>query len=178
MGDDDAFMEEDVAAGGDLEVGQKVGFLPAMIIRILTWVAISLAIIIVMAVVSFFVFRAMSGNRAATLPPAASEEYLDKTPILDYDDLEEIRGRTSDVPSQTFISVISLGFDPDDRALASELGNRKRELRHEIRQLMASKTASQLMNEDPLLKEILDQVNRIMSSGRIQKAILLEHQVF
>lgn len=177
MGDEDAFMEEDVAAGGDLEVGKKVGFLPAALIRILTWVALGLAAIIFIVTVVILTMNIVLRDRQSVSAPPVSEEYVTKPPRLDYNEVGEIRTRTADPEKYMVILTPSVGFDGDNKQLANEVVQRKPEMIHYIRSTVSQMTAKQIENEAELLETLKTGLNRILSEGRIQNIILTDLQI-
>ncbi len=179
MSDDDNFMESDSDSGQDLEVGRKVGFLPAVAIKILKWAALGIAAVIFIVTVVVITVSIMNKGQAQTGYPAASQAYRGTIPILSYFNIPEIRGRTSDVNPTTFIVQVSLGYDLNDKAVQSELVARAPQLQDIVRSFFAERTADQLAadHEEQLKAELKEEINRIMTSGKIQEVLFLEFNV-
>lgn len=122
MADEEGFLEEDVAAGQDLEVGQKIGFLPAIAIKILKWAAVGIAAIIFIVTVVLITMQILNrGTQPQTLP-TVSPNYESKPPILStFDAIEEIRTRTSDENPSTVIVRVILGYEENNKLVQNEL---------------------------------------------------------
>jgi flagellar FliL protein len=112
--------------------------------------------------------------------PLSSPEYQAKLPIQSYFDLGEIRGRTADVNPTTFIVTVQLGYQLDNKAVQTELVARTPQLEDLVRSFFASKTASELdnpNNENALKQELLNEINNIMISGKIQSVVFPQFNV-
>jgi len=133
MGDEESFMESESDAGQDIEVGRKVGFLPAAAIKILKWAALGIAAVIFIVTVVVITVKIMNPSQTAGAYPAASQAYQGTVPILSYFSIPEIRGRTADVNPTTFIAQVSLGYDLNDKAVQSELVARAPQLQDIVR---------------------------------------------
>lgn len=180
MSDEDTFLDEDVTPAGDVEVGQKTGFLPALLLKILKWAAVAVAAIVFIVTVVVFTMRIMNqGTRPATVP-AVSEEYRATPPLLEYYDVfEPIRTRTADETPYTVIARVALGYNPDNKSLYSEIVERTPKLQDLIRSYFTQRTAKEVMprNEEVVKQELMVRVNQILSSGKIQDVIFLEYNV-
>jgi flagellar FliL protein len=180
MADEDAFMEEDVAGTGDVEVGQKIGFLPAVAIKILKWAVIGLAAIAFIVTVVVVTMRILNrGTSSATLP-AVSQEYTSKPPILQpFDNFEDIRTRTADETPYTVVARVALGYKMGDKNLQSELVQRTRMLQDMIRGFFSQKTANQLdpRNEQALKEELRAKINAVLTAGKVEEVWFLELNV-
>lgn len=179
MGDEENFLEGDAEAGGDLEVGRKVGFLPAVAIKILKWAALGIAAVIFIVTVVVITVGIMNRGQAQAGYPSASQAYRGTVPILSYFDIPEVRGRTADVNPTTFIAKVSLGYDLNNKAIQSELVARAPQLQDIVFSFFASRTAAQLQasHEEELKAELKEEINRIMTSGKIQQVLFLEFNV-
>ena len=180
MADEDSFLDEDVAAGGDVELGDKPGIVSSLLLKILKWAAVGLAAVIFIVTVVYFTTRVMSrGTRPATVP-AVSEAYQATTKILSYYAVfEDIRTRTADETPYTVIARIGLGYDRDDDRLYNELNERKDKLQDLIRSYFTQKTAAEVepRNEARVKQEMLIRVNAILSAGKIEDVIFFEYNV-
>ena len=180
MADEDSFLEEDVAAGGDVELGNKPGVVSALLLKILKWAAVGLAAVIFIVTVVIFTNRFINrGTRPATVP-AVSEAYQASTKILEYYDVfDDIRTRTADETPYTVIARIGLGYDSNDDRLYEELGRRNDKLQDLMRSYFTQKTAAEVepRNEAIVKQEMLIRVNAILSSGKIEDVIFYEYNV-
>jgi flagellar protein FliL len=180
MADEDSFLDDDVASGGDVEVGQKTGFVPALLLKVLKWAAVALAAIIFIVTVVVFTMRIINqGTRPATVP-AVSEEYRATPKRLQYYDVfEDIRTRTADDAPYTVIARVALGFDPVNKQLYNEIVERSQKLQDLIRSYFTQKTANEVLpkNEDIVKQEIMIRVNSIMANGKVEDIIFLEYNV-
>ncbi len=174
MADDDAFMEEDVTAGGDLEVSEKTGFLPAIVLKILKWVGLGLLAIIFIVTVVVVVVRIMNQGNMNQSVPTVSKEYTAKPPILAWYDLEEMRINTADKPAKTLVVHIHLGREQDDNNLQSEIIQRTVRIQDIVRNFCASRTAVELMVEERFKRELKREINNVLSSGSIQDIVLTQ----
>lgn len=181
MADEEGFLEDDVVAGGqDVEVGQKVGFLPAIALKILKWVAVAVAAVIFIVTVVIFTMRFMNrGGRGAAVPQVTSE-YTSVPPILSYyDNFDDIRTRTADETPYTVIARVALGYEEGNKSIQGELVSRTALLQDLIRSYFTSRTAAQVQpkNEDIVKEELRERVNSVMRTGKIQRVIFLEYNV-
>ena len=180
MSDDDRFLEEDVAVSEDVQSGKKVGLLPAVMIKILKWAALGIAAVILIVTVVVITVNWLVGGKQNAVYPSVSEEYQGKPPILEYyNNIDEIRGRTSDETSYTVLVRPSLGFDPKNKSLYNELVQRTPELRHMIRSYFSSKTAFDLApsHEEQIILELKEMINRILSQGKVKEVLFLDFNV-
>lgn len=180
MADEDTFLDEEVAPGGDVEVGQKTGFVSALLLKILKWAAVAIAAIIFIVTVVFFTMRVMNrGTRPATVP-AVSEEYR-ATPktLMWYDNFQDIRTRTADEANYTVIAKVGLGYDGGNNALYNEIVERTPRLQDLIRSYFTGKTAQEVLpkNEEIVKQELMNRVNAILSNGKVEAVIFYEYNV-
>lgn len=179
MADEEGFLEEDVAAGQDLEVGQKIGFLPAIAIKILKWAAVGIAAIIFIVTVVFITMRILNrGTQPQTLP-TVSPSYESTPPILSTYPIEEIRTRTADDNPSTVIAKIILGYDENNKAIQTELTKRRTQIKDLTRSYFSSKTEKDLhpKNDEQLKVELLDRINRILVQGKVREIYFDEKNV-
>lgn len=179
MADEDSFLEDEVAGGGDTELGDKPGFLSAALLKILKWAAAGLAAIIFIVTVVILTNNIVNRGRAPATVPSVSEDYRATPKDLDYYDAFEIRTRTSDELANTVIATVGLGHDPKNKLLTNELVSRTQKLQDLIRSYFTQRTAAQIApkNEEIVKQELLVRVNSILSSGRVEDVIFLEYNV-
>jgi len=180
MGDEDNFMEGEAEGGQELEVGRKVGFLPAVAIKILRWAALGIAAVIFIVTVVVVTVSIMGRGTAQTGYPAASQAYQGTVPVYSYfGSIPEVRGRTADVNPTTFIVQVSLGYDLNNKPIQTELVARTPQLQDVIRGFFSSKTSDELSSdhEAELKAQLKEEINRIMTSGKIQDVLFLEFNV-
>ena len=178
MADEESFLDEDVSVGQDAEVGLKVGFLPALVLKILKWAAVTVAAIVFIVTVVVITMRIINRGRPSGSVPGLSQAYDAAPPILDYyKNFEPIRTPTADESSHTVIATIALGYEEGNKQISNELTKRVDHLQHLIRNFFSSKTESELKNEVVILAELLEKINAVMSSGKIKEVLLLEYNI-
>jgi flagellar FliL protein len=178
MADDESFLDEDVTVGQDADVGPKVGFLPALVLKILKWAAVGVAAIIFIVTVVVITMRIMNRGRPSGSVPVVSEDYNAAPPILSYyENFDDIRTRTADDTPYTVVAKVALGYEEGNKTIQNELVSRTKLLQHTIRSYFSSKTARQLRDEATVLQELLEDVNAVMNTGKIQQVLLLDYNI-
>ncbi len=183
MSDEESLNLEDVGAGTEeaASEGRKTGFLPGVLIRVLKWVAIGLAFIILGATTTVVTFSLVNRGRATAGVPTTSEEYRGKKPVLQWDDtIEEIRGVTADEVPAIFSVKVSIGYEPDNQQVGFELNKRRRQIQNLIFLEISNKTREELRPEyyEALQQELADKINRtLMKEGRIEELVFSEFVV-
>ncbi|MAG13906.1 MAG: flagellar basal body protein FliL [Spirochaetales bacterium] len=180
MADEESFLDEDVTGGQDVEVGQKTGFLPSLVIKILKWAVAGIAAILFIIAVVVVTTNFLNQGRRSSSVPIISEEYAAAPEIMSwYENFDPIRTRTADEASYTVVARVALGYKQDDKQIWNELGNRSRLLQHLIRSYFTQKTANELhpRNETIIVEELLEKVNAVMTSGKVKQVILLEYNL-
>ncbi|GAB4375720.1 MAG: hypothetical protein Kow009_10970 [Spirochaetales bacterium] len=173
---DDMFETEGEGGLGNepVQAAKKVGFLPAIVIQILKWVALALGAILFIVTVVVITVRIMGVGSPSVTQQPISKEYEGKEPIYDwYSNVGEIRGRTADDVPYTVIVDVRIGYKQGDKAMQAELIARTPQIRDIIRQFFTSKRVEELRptNEENLKLELRERINDIMTSGKIQKVI-------
>ena len=180
MADEDGFLEDDVAAGQDLEVGQKMGFLPAVTLKILKWGVLGLvAIIFIVTVVVVTVSIINRGAQPQALP-SMSQEYVGKTPTYStFDAIPEIRTRTMDDNPATVIVKVVLGYDEGNKAVQGELVKRTTQITDWLRNYFSEKREKDLIpkNDRVLKNEIKDHINRVLTTGQVREVYFVDFNV-
>ncbi|MFQ3621647.1 MAG: flagellar basal body-associated FliL family protein [Spirochaetales bacterium] len=174
MSDDMFENEGEGGAGEPVQAAKKVGFLPAIVIQILKWVALALGAIIFIVTVVIITIQIMGVGKQSVTQLPTSKEYEGKEPIYDwYTNIGEIRARTADDAPHTIIVDVRVGYRQGDKAMQAELIARTPQLRDIIRRFFTSKRAEELkpVNEEKLKIELRDQLNAIMTSNKIQRVI-------
>ena len=169
---------EDVGAGQEEAAGpRRGGLLSGMLLTILKWAAIGVGVIIIVVTTTVITVRAVTkGAQAASGLAAVSPEYASKQePLAAYDGIEQIRGQTSDNPPATFLLQMSLGYSTKDANFSVEIGQRKQQIQDLVLKDISTKTADQLQasNWDELQAELLNTINSVMTTGKVQKVNFL-----
>ena len=180
MADEEGFLDDDVSPGGDVEVRQKVGFLPAFALKILKWaIAVAAAIVFIVTVV-YFTMRIMNrGTRPATVP-SISEEYRATPKELEYYKVfDDIRTRTADEETYTVIAKVGLGYDPSNKQLYAEIVSRADKLQDLMRSYFTQKSHAEIepRNEHIVKQELLIRVNGILANGKVEDVIFYQYNV-
>ena len=184
MADQDRFLDEDeaVVQGDEAEVGKRVGFLPAIVLKVLKWVAIGIAVIILIVVVVVLTDQALNAGRTAFVTNVTASESVQPPPetLQYFKNLGQIRGQTSDSPPANFIAEVDLGYEMGNNALTTEINNRAPRIHNIILVTLSQKTASELhlKNAEKLQQELLREINRWMRVGKIQAVLFKELQAF
>ena len=183
MADQDNNLDlEDVGAGSeDIGAeGKKTGFLPAMVIQILKWVAIALGIIIISGTTTLIIYSMISKGRSGSSLEQLSPEYKMAEDPLQYDDsIEAIRGVTSDEVPAIYTVKVSIGFEQGDNKTAFEFNARRREIQNVIFLILSGKRKIDLKPDKyaTLQNELKTEINRRMKSGKIKAVIFREFVV-
>jgi flagellar protein FliL len=166
---------EDVGAGAEDVAGpRKGGLLSGMLLTILKWAAIGIGAVIVIVTVTVITVKIVSkGNQQQGLA-AVSPEYSTKSePLASYDDIEQIRGQTADLPPATFLLQVSLGYSTEEADVSVEIGSRKREIQDLILKTISQKKAVDLAPSQYAVvqAELMDMINMVMKTGKV-KAVM------
>jgi len=185
MSDDyDLDLESSSGTAGEEDIGKrKIGFLPAVIIKILKWTAIILAGIVFIVTVVVVTIKIM--NPMSTTPDYYfdTEELRNTLPNLQWYEIgtSEIRGRTADTDKRIMIIIkVTVGFNARSKALHQELIDKTPKLRDEIRVFFGEKYEKDFTpRNEPKVKEELRRRLNIMLSGsdRIQDLIFTDFNV-
>ncbi len=186
MGDEDqafdaGFDGEDVAGieapGGEEKKG---GFVGGALLKILKFAAMGIGAIIFIVTVVIITMRIMNKGNQSQSYPVVSEEYEAKPEQLQwYDNIPEIRTRTSDQNSVTIIVKVNLGYEVEDKVLQTELIQRTPRIQDLIRQYFAQKTSAQLTpaHEEELKTELKEKINFMLDDGQIKEVIFLDYNI-
>ncbi len=182
MADKDRFLEEEEspAQGDEAEVGKRVGLFPSLLLKILKWVAIGIAFVLLSILTAVIVVRALVGNATAVSNvPAASQDIVAAPMNLIYfKNVGQIRGQTSDVPPASFIATIELGYDAGNNALTAEINEKAALIHNRVLIYLSKKTWSELhpKNAEKLQNELEREINRLLRTGKIQLVLFDELQ--
>jgi len=171
MSDDyDLDLENSSGTSAEEDIGKrKIGFLPAIIIKILKWTAIVLAGIVFIVSITFVTIKIM--NPVSSTPDYYydTKELRNTLPNLQWYDIgtNEIRARTADTDKRIMIIIsVSVGFNARSKALHQELIDKTPKLRDEIRVFFGEKYEKDLTpRNEPKIKEELRRRINIMLSG-------------
>lgn len=182
MSDEESLNLEDVGAGAEeAETDQKRGgFLSGALIAIFKWVAIGIGIIILVVTTTVVTFGIINKGRRVQNVATTSPEYRAKAPPQEYyDNIESIRGVTSDQVPSIFSIKVSIGYAMGNKEINSELIARSREIQNIIFLYISRKKADELSPEHyvQLEEDLKQQINQIMKSGKIESVVFREFVV-
>ncbi|MBN2352023.1 MAG: flagellar basal body-associated FliL family protein [Spirochaetales bacterium] len=182
MADKDRFLEEEEspAQGDEAEVGKRVGLFPSLLLKILKWVAIVIAFILLTVLVTVLMWRALVGNSTAISNVPAAPEDIIAAPmnLIYFKNVGQIRGQTSDVPPASFIASIELGYDAGNNSLTAEINEKASLIHNRVLIYLSKKSWSELhpKNAEKLQNELEREINRLLRTGKIQQVIFDELQ--
>ena len=182
MSDEESLNLEDVGAGTEeAEPGQKQGgFLSGALIAILKWVAIGIGIIILVVTTTVITFGVINKGRKAQNISATSPEYKAKAPPQEYyDNIEAIRGVTSDQVPSIFSLKVSIGYAMGNKEINTELIARSRQIQNIIFLYISQKKADELTPSHyaQIEEDLKQEINRVMKSGKIESVVFREFVV-
>lgn len=155
------------------------GFLNPFIIRILTIVALFLAMFIMTVVVSLVVFRCSSSGPGRTTSAPMVDTDITRAPVehLEYLMIEEpFRQRLID--GKMIQLELSIGYKPGNKKLQQELTQIVPEIRDIIIKHLSHMKAEELSHEnalDELEEALIKQINRIINTGKIDRIFFQEY---
>ena len=182
--DYDLDLESSGAAVDEDEVGKKkIGFLPAIVIKILKWVAIILAAVVFIVTVVVVTIKIM--NPVSSTPDYyyGTEELRNTMPNLQWYDIgsNDIRCRTADEDKKVIVIIkVSVGFNEKSKYLHQELIEKTPKLRDEIRVFFGEKYEKDLApkNESRVKEQLKVRINQLLSgSDRVQDVIFTEFNI-
>ncbi len=179
MGDEEVFAEEEIAGGVGQELGDKTGFLPAVVIRLLKWVALGLGAIIFIVSIVVVTVKVLNKGPQNVVFPSASEKYQETPPILQWYGLDQIRARTSDDHPVTVIIDLKLGYEMNNAKVQTDLIARREYLIDAVRTFFSLKKESDLTpdKEESLKEELKEHLNKLVDNKEIQEIVFLEFNV-
>jgi flagellar basal body-associated protein FliL len=158
---------------GVIDANQKGLTQAGMILGIVGTFLSTLWIVALVVIVGFSVFSVRVVNKETKRQGlvAISQSYAQKEASLSfYDDVEQIRGQTTDEAPAIFLMSVSLGYAPTDKDVGVEIGNRRREI-HDIVLRDLS------IHYDELQAELKDSINMIMKSGKVRSVVFRQFVV-
>ena len=177
MADQERFLDEEQAGQQEEEAGKKVGFLPALLLKVLKWVAIVVAILVLVIVVTVITVKVLEGESKRYVDNLAMSEDIRPIPenLAFFTNLGQIRGQTNDVPPASFVAEVALGYEQGNNTVAAEITSRSTRIYNIILIYLSKKSVAELhpKNAEKLQEELLREVNRVMTSGKI-KAVLFK----
>lgn len=180
MGDDDQdFLNEAVEDQSEID-GAKSGFLPGLLMRVLRWAAVAIGIVIVAGTTAFFVVRIVSrGSVSDELSRISPSTLAKPDPFENFDNIEAIRGVTSDEEPAIFTVRVTLLYEKGNTKITTELGDRVRELQNVVFLHISQKRAQDLRPEQyaSLQEELRQSINRVLSQGTIDQVVFREFVV-
>jgi flagellar basal body-associated protein FliL len=182
MSDEEKFLEEDVAAIEEEDSQEKAGFVPGILLVVLKWGAIGLAFIVLVVTISWATFNLfIKGKTSSVAPDYSSTQEKVQIPMEFYSNqLDNIRGRTADVPSKTFMAAFQIGYEKGNTQVQTELIEKTEIIRNEILKYLGSKTENDLSttNFEKIENEIKSRINLLMTTGLVKQVLIHELQVF
>ncbi|NIZ47005.1 flagellar basal body-associated FliL family protein [Entomospira nematocerorum] len=153
------------------------GMVASGLIKILIMITAIIGAIIFIVIVTTITFHVLNRENLGSIliaqnheryNPPGNHEYMEPAMI--------IRGRTSDRVGRAFMVSVMLGYQPGDDRTAAELGRRTHQLQDLLRQFFSSQKVENLTpeREDALKVELRNQVNSILSQGRVTDVIFPE----
>ncbi len=172
---------EDVGAGAEDAAGpRRGGVFSGLLLTVLKWAAIGVGVIILVVTTVVITMNIRDQGRSSQGLAAVSPDYQDKAEPLSYTDtIEQIRGQTADETPAIFLLKISLGYDLNDKTIGTEIGQRNREIQDLLLKLVSTKTVAELSPQryDALQTEMMNQINRILQSGKVKRVTFREFSV-
>ena len=183
MSDEEGFLDESVTGEEEQPARAKTGFLPAIVITILKWVAIALGAIIFVVTVVIITNRVTGRGREAAGIPPYSPEYEQEDIELEYfnTDLDNIRGTTADDPPVSFLASVTVGYPVGKTVVQTELVSKKEIIRNMMLKHFGSKKSNELVTKSfkELESELKTLINtEIMRKGQIVRVLIMELQTF
>ncbi len=176
-GDDDVVSTDDVGSEGG--GGQKVGFLPAIVIQILKWAAIIVGAIIFIVTVVVVALNIMGAGQPAQDRVRRSESYEGPPPEYSwYEEIPELRGVTRDDVPRTFVVTVRLGYELENAAVSNSLTKQDIPLTDMLNTWFSSQFASYLLevdNKEEIRRRILAEVQKIVPE--VQQVAFTQFQV-
>lgn len=163
----DDFLEgDDEGATPEASDGQKkrVGFLPAIVIQILKWVAILIGLILLIVTVVVIVLNVMGAGGPGSSRTDVTENYTETLPIYDYYELTELRGTTSDQVRNTYVVQVNIGYDQGDSATQNEILLRRVQIIDELNNWFRNQNAAYLLgNVEEIRGKLKAIINQMMT---------------
>jgi flagellar FliL protein len=176
-GDDDVVATDEVSDGGG--GGQKVGFLPAIVIQILKWAAIIVGAIIFIVTVVVVTLNIMGAGQPGQDRIPRSESYEGPPPEYSwYQEIAELRGVTRDQVPRTFVVEIRLGYEKDNSTIANAIIGQTIPLTDMLNTWFASQNANYLLdisNREEIRKRLLAEVQKIVPE--VEQVAFTKYQV-
>jgi len=180
MSDEEVFPDDDITGGDDDGVGsQKVGFLPAIVITILKYVALGLGAVLFIVTVVVITVGILDKGQKNQQYPEASTAYEGKQDIMDWwSGIEDIRTTTADEQSYTVLVTIKIGYEKNDKAILTELNARQPTLQEDVLNYFSSQTVNYLRSgrNSYVKSELKEIINNQLSSSQIKDVVIYDFQ--
>jgi flagellar FliL protein len=176
----DLNLEDVGATSEDVAGPRRGGLLSGMLLNILKWAAIGIGAIIIVVTTTVVTVRILSKGASPEGLAAISPAYTAKQePLASYDNIEQIRGQTADETPAVFLLQVSLGYDPADKEVSVEIGNRNREIQDLILKDISQKTAAELSptHYDEIQAELMQLINMVMKTGKVKSVMFRQFSV-
>ena len=176
----DLNLEDVGATSEDVAGPRRGGLLSGALLNILKWAAIGIGAIIIIVTTTVITFRILNKGNSQQGLAVLSPAYTPKQePLASYDNIEQIRGQTADDTPAVFLLQVSLGYDPADKEVSVEIGNRNREIQDLILKDISQKTAAELSpaHYDEIQAELMQLINTIMKTGKVKSVMFRQFSV-
>ena len=152
---------------------RKGGLFAGVFLQSLKWIAIIFfGVILIVTTVVITVNRLEQRSSFLQDRVQLSEEFTAEVPVLEwYSEIGDIRGSTADIITRSFVVMPHIGYDPQDKAVQTELVARTIQIREIISFYFASRTIAELKSVESrqrVKSDLTTQINRIMNSGKIR----------
>ena len=183
MADEDRFLDSETdQATEEVEVGKKVGFIPALVLKALKWAAIGIIVVLLVVIVAVVTVQvAMQGRIPGGDIHPVSPQMAASTELYQvYKNLQPLRGQTADNPPYIFTAEIHIAYEKGNNAMTTEINDRDSQIHNTILKILGSKNASELNTQDFNLieRDITYALNQHMTSGKIKSVFIQEMQTF
>jgi len=176
----DLNLEDVGATSEDVAGPRRGGLLSGALLNILKWAAIGVGTVIIVVTTTVITVRVLSKGSSPEGLAALSPAYAAKQPPLAYyDNIEQIRGQTADETPAVFLLQVSLGYDPADKEVSVEIGNRNREIQDLILKDISQKTAAELSpaHYNEIQAELMQLINTFMTTGKVKSVTFRQFSV-
>jgi len=176
----DLNLEDVGATSEDVAGPRRGGLLSGMLLNVLKWAAIGIGAIIIIVTTTVITFRVLNkGNNSEGLAALSPAYTAKQAPLASYDNIEQIRGQTADETPAVFLLQVSLGYDPADKEVSVEIGNRNREIQDLVLKDISRKTAAELSpaHYDEIQAELQQLINMIMKTGKVKSVMFRQFSV-
>lgn len=177
-------LDEDEEEGSE-SPQEKKGF-SKILVKILVFAAFGIVAIILIVLINYIMIKSMTKPKTEVVDTRSYDpSFRPRTAPLMTRKLQPFRVNldvTDEASSQVFVQCeISLAYDGTNTALTNELVTRDDQIRSRINSIIASKRYDEIntsfKRESYLSREILNEINSILISGRIQDIYITQFTI-